>query len=193
MSAQITLESLLNSQILMTIMLILLEMATIHNLILVTPITKLKNEEERNMMLLFWTQMDVIYKIFIALVAGQCNDERYKMSLEIKNIFALIKCKNLFTVRVSCFFLLCLIEYAHLTFGANSRGCPKEGYWFKLVLDLLTICKRLLLSITFNIGKVCSRNNSNRLRNDETVSSIRPRPNCNFEQSNSTIGGRCLY
>lgn len=56
---------------------------------------------------------------------------------------------------------------------------------------ILTIVNRPSASIVLSIGNVSSLNNSRRRRNDETVSSSLPRPNCNFEQSSKTICGFC--
>lgn len=53
----------------------------------------------------------------------------------------------------------------------------------------LTIVNRLFPSIILSIGNVNSRNNSRRRRNEDTVSSKRPLPSCNLEQSKSITWG----
>lgn len=58
---------------------------------------------------------------------------------------------------------------------------------------ILTMVKRPSASNVLSMGKVSSRKSSRRRRNDDTESSSRPRPNCNFEQSRSTMGGFWLY
>lgn len=58
--------------------------------------------------------------------------------------------------------------------------------------NVLTIVSLPTLSIAFNMGKECSLNISNLLRNAETLSSKRPLPSCNLEQSRRISVGCCL-
>lgn len=58
---------------------------------------------------------------------------------------------------------------------------------------LLTMVSRPSPSSAFSIGSVSSRNSSSRRRNEDTVSSMRPRPSCSLLQSSRMMGGRWAY